>query len=198
MKHLTKLKGGFLGCIHGIMALLCCVASAPVLAHVGHGDHMTFAAGVMHTLSGWDHWVALCAIGMLTSECKGQRGQIVSSWAAVVAVVFALLAGLISGGLSTILMSHSATLEVLVLISAVLLPSLWLFNHVGNVPKVGLLAMAFVFAAVHGVVQGVESVAGGVGYSAGMAVASGAVVLLGLLAAHSVTAARRTLALIAG
>ncbi|TRA97961.1 MULTISPECIES: HupE/UreJ family protein [Rhizobium/Agrobacterium group] len=48
------------------------MASTPALAHVGHGEHGSFMSGFMHPLSGWDHILAMVAVGLSAAMLGGR------------------------------------------------------------------------------------------------------------------------------
>jgi urease accessory protein len=45
---------------------------AIALAHPGHGDTASFAAGALHPLGGFDHLLGLVAVGVLVSRLGGR------------------------------------------------------------------------------------------------------------------------------
>lgn len=53
------------------IALLTLVASPALLAHPGHGD-TGLVAGAMHPLLGWDHLLAMVAVGLMAVRCGGR------------------------------------------------------------------------------------------------------------------------------
>ncbi len=66
-------------------------AASPALAHIGAGATASFAAGLHHPLSGFDHMTVMVAVG-LWATLKGGRAL----WAWPLAFVAVMLAG---GGL---------------------------------------------------------------------------------------------------
>lgn len=48
------------------------MASTPAFAHVGHGEHGSFMSGFMHPLSGWDHILAMVAVGLSAALLGGR------------------------------------------------------------------------------------------------------------------------------
>jgi urease accessory protein len=48
------------------------LSPALALAHPGHGETSSYAAGAMHPLSGLDHLAGFIAVGVLLSRLRGQ------------------------------------------------------------------------------------------------------------------------------
>lgn len=151
----------------------------PVLAHAhpGHdGEHggglvWDFAGGFGHPLGGWDHLLAMVAVGLWAAKLGGR-----ARWAVPAAFVGALAAGaalgaggLVVGGVEQAIAASVAVFGLL-LVSAARLP-LW-----------AGVAVAGGFAVFHGLAHGAEmpAAASGVAFGAGFVLATALLHLAGL------------------
>src|SRR4051794_20900209 len=67
------------------------VVPALAHAHPGHEGHeltWDFTGGAVHPLSGWDHWLAMIAVGLWAAQQNGR-----ARWAIPSAFVAAMLGG---------------------------------------------------------------------------------------------------------
>lgn len=127
-----------------LMAAVTLAMPAMALAHPGHGGGL--ADGLVHPLTGWDHLLAMLAIGMLAAQMKGR-----SQWALPVAFVAALAAG----GMLGLAELTVGPVESMVAASLVVLGSLLVVRK--HLPlKVGV-ALALVFGLYHGFAHGLEA-----------------------------------------
>lgn len=154
-------------------------ATAPALAHTGHGDTSGFVAGFVHPVGGLDHVLAMVAVGLFAAHLGGR-----ALWAVPAAFVALMAAGGALGmnGVSVPYVETGIALSVVVfglaLASGLALP-------------VGL-AMGLVgfFAIFHGHAHGAEmpANASGATYAAGFLIATallhGAGIALGMGAAR--------------
>jgi len=151
------------------IALLC--LSAPALAHSGAGDHSGLAAGFLHPIGGWDHIVAMVAVG-LWGAFLGPP----AIW--LLPVVFPLVmafggalgvAGVPIPGVEIGIAASAVVLGVMVAIGA--RPPLWI-----------AAAIVGVFAIFHGHAHGTElpEAADAVAYAIGFVIATGLLHLLGI------------------
>ena len=46
------------------LAVLLLLSAAPAQAHIIHGEPVSFKSGFLHPLSGWDHIIAMVAVGI--------------------------------------------------------------------------------------------------------------------------------------
>ena len=69
-------------------ALVVFGATAPALAHTGHGDTHGLIHGFIHPLGGLDHVLAMVAVGLLAAQQGGR-----SSWAVPAAFVTMMVLG---------------------------------------------------------------------------------------------------------
>ena len=82
-------------------ALVVLGATAPALAHTGHGDTHGLIHGFIHPLGGLDHVLAMVAVGLFAAHLGGRAlWAMPSAFVAVMAVGGALaLAGVVLGGI---------------------------------------------------------------------------------------------------
>ncbi len=143
------------------LAILAGLFPAVALAHPGHeGDHdltWGFSTGVVHPLTGWDHLLAMVAIGLWANQMGGRFRWLVPS---VFMAVMALGAFLGHGDelLPGVDQAIAATLLVLGLMVAT----------AKKLPLgLGLMLTAF-FAVFHGVAHGAELPAHTSGWTYGL------------------------------
>jgi urease accessory protein len=163
-----------------LAASLILLASAPALAHPGHGIESSFMSGFLHPLSGIDHILAAVATGALA---------FLLGFRAVFAVPLAFVTMLCAGGLlgasgaEVSAVEHGIAASVLVLGVIIALGarlSLWL-----AIPLIGSVAM------FHGFAHGAEGAAGGAGpgleYFAGFLLATAVLLGAGLSGASALS-----------
>ena len=126
-----------------LMATAVLVAPAAAMAHGGHGG---LAAGLTHPLTGWDHLLAMVAVGMLAAQVKGR-----AQWALPAAFVAALAAG----GMLGVSGLAFGPVEGVIAASLVVLGGLVAVRHAPSL-RVGLLLSAG-FGLFHGFAHGLEA-----------------------------------------
>lgn len=122
--------------------------SAQAMAHEGHGTELhdnALTSGLLHPLSGVDHWLALVLIGVWATRFASTLGV---SLLLPSAFVFAMASGALVGGLGFTmpLLSADAALLVLLLGLAALT---WL-----RAPYYAALSLVAVFGVLHGSAHG--------------------------------------------
>ncbi len=157
-----------------VLAAALSLAATPVLAHPGGAQAHSFLAGVQHPLFGWDHLLAMLAVGLWAGIAGGG-----ARWAWPLAFLggMALGGGLGLGGLGLPAGEPIVLASVLALGIAALLALR---------PPLALAAAAVVLLGVaHGNAHGLEAPAdgGGLLYAAGFLAASAALHAGGLGAA---------------
>ena len=151
--------------------------AALALAHPGHGRAVGFSAGFEHPLSGWDHTLAMIAVGIWAAQLRA-RWLIPAAFVAVMAV--AAIAGHSLGAVSGIDQAIAASVFILGLLIA----------SAAKLPKIQAVVLVGLFAAFHGFAHGAEmsSSVQGLAYGAGFVVATAALhatgVLLGTLSSR--------------
>jgi urease accessory protein len=172
-----------------VTAALLLAAALPAEAHVGAGPTSSFAAGVMHPLSGLDHMTVMIAVG-LWAALKGGK----AIWAWPLAFVGIMLAG----GLIGMLHVPMPFVEPGILASVVALGLLVALAV--DLPVSAGVAIIGVFALLHGQAHGSEvpENAGGLEYIAGFAVATALLHAVGIAAALGLGLRFRSLVRVAG
>lgn len=139
--------------------------AAPVMAHTGH-DHVHasgFGAGLFHPVSGWDHILAMVAVGLWAAQRGGR-----SLWALPVAFVGVMALGALAGlaGLPVPLVEAGIASSMLVL-------GLLVATAV-RLPMVAAVGLTGLFAFFHGHAHGTELSAGmsATGYMLGFAIST--------------------------
>ena len=146
-------------------ALALAGATAPALAHTGHGDVSGFVAGFLHPVGGLDHVLAMVAVGLFAAHL-GRRAL----WAVPAAFV-ALMAVGAALGMNGVGVPHVETGIALSVIVLGAMLALGLTLPVGV--AMGLVGF---FAIFHGHAHGAELPAGasGAAYAAGFLLATAA------------------------
>lgn len=156
------------------LVTLAALLPAAAFAHPGHGEG-SLAAGLLHPVMGWDHLLAMVAVGMLAMADKEQQG-----WRLPLAFVAAMVAGATMGmaGLGL------PAVEPVILASMVVLGGLLATNLAGA--GRGLMLLCILFGLFHGNAHGLEAPASGsaMTFMAGFVLATGLLHGAGWLAAR--------------
>ena len=153
-------------------------SAATAAAHTGHGDTTGFALGFAHPLLGFDHLLAMIAVGLWAAQIGGRALWLVpAAFVAVMAV----------GGAAAILGIGLPMVEMGIVGSVLVLGLLVAFA-----PRLPLWAPAVIvglFALFHGHAHGTEMPDGGSGvaYGLGFVLATAALHGLGLAIGLNVT-----------
>lgn len=152
------------------LALLLATAG-PALAHTGGGEAAGFLSGLSHPVSGWDHILAMVAVGLWGAQLG--RPAI---W--VLPVAFPVVMAL--GGFIGLLGVELPGVEIGIALSAFVLGAMVLFEVRPPIPLAAAL-VAF-FAVFHGHAHGAELPEGADGllYSLGFVIATGLLHALGI------------------
>jgi urease accessory protein len=126
-------------------ALAALLLSAPALAHPGHLHMSGFWAGMLHPLTGFDHFAAMVMIGLWAGTVF--RSRLIVPPLAFVAFMLAGFAYGAAGGVLPLT-------ELLILASVVVLGGMVLFEV--RLPLVIASAMIALFAFAHGHAHGAE------------------------------------------
>jgi urease accessory protein len=132
-------------------------------AHPGHDAGSSFASGALHPLTGFDHLLALIAVGLLTTRMGG------TALLSIPAAFLTLLATGIALGFAGVQLDY---VEPAILVSIVVCALLALWPPRGL--PVAATALAALFAVFHGNAHGMEAAAGmgRVSYAAGLLASS--------------------------
>lgn len=171
----------------GHTLLLASLALLPTaaFAHPGH-DTSGMLAGVMHPILGWDHLLAMVAVGMLAV-----MGRSKPAWQLPLAFVGFMLVGALLGINGVAI----ASVETGILLSLVVLGGLLAFGRAGYLSVVTLCCA--LFGMLHGNAHGIELPAGSAAasYISGFMLATIALHLVGYVLANKCTQQWQALAL---
>ncbi len=147
------------------------LASGAALAHPSHEHASSFMAGFDHPIGGFDHLLAMLAIGLWAASLGGR-----ALWTIPSAFVITMLAG---GGLAVAGLSVPFVEQGIVL-SVIVLGALVLFAK--RLPTTVCVATAGAFALFHGAAHGIEMPlnANGLQYALGFALATAGLHVIGL------------------
>lgn len=160
-----------------ILALPVAVLAGQAMAHPGHGGQSGFASGFMHPILGWDHVVAMLAVGLWAAFLGGRA-------LSVLPLVFPLVMAL--GGALGMTGAALPAVEAGIAASGVVLGLLVAFAV--RAPLAASAALVGVFAVFHGHAHGTElpeaysPLGYGVGFLIGTALLHGVGIALGLAA----------------
>jgi urease accessory protein len=146
-------------------------------AHPGHDSVIGLAGGFAHPFSGWDHLLALLAVGYWAAQLRAPR---LMAAAFLGAMVLGALAGGLTGPIPGVEQAVAAT---------VLVAGLLIARQV-RMPAYAGAALAGAFALLHGAAHGAEmpTTAGALAYGCGFVAASALLLAAGTAAG---TLARR-------
>jgi urease accessory protein len=148
------------------------LAAIPVTkAHPGIGPATGFDCGLAHPFGGWDHLLAMLAVGYWASQ---MRSRIALPAAFLLAMVAGVLAGHWAGPVPGLEQGIAASVLVLGLLIAV---------RVRAATAVGATLVG-VFALLHGAAHGAEmpATAGAVAYGCGLVLATAVLLVAGIAA----------------
>jgi urease accessory protein len=152
-------------------------------AHPGHDGHdltWDFSGGFAHPLSGWDHLLAMIAVGLWAAQLGGR-----ARWLVPAAFVTVMALGAALGRTGAIFPGVEQGIAASVLVLGLLIAA------AVRLPVTAGMTLVGVFAIFHGFAHGVEmpATAGGLLYGAGFVVATALLhaigVGLGVLAART-------------
>lgn len=147
------------------------LASGAVLAHPSHEHASSFMAGFVHPIGGFDHLLAMLAIGLWAASLGGR-----ALWAIPTAFVITMLVG----GVLAVVGFSVPFVEQGIVLSVIVLGALVLFAK--RFSKTVCVAIAASFALFHGVAHGMEMPlnADGLHYALGFVVATAGLHVVGL------------------
>ncbi|MBJ7536862.1 HupE/UreJ family protein [Marinomonas transparens] len=147
------------------MGLVALISAAPALvfAHAGHEHTTSFMTGFMHPLGGFDHLLAMLAIGLWSASLGGR-----ALWAVPMAFVGTMMVG---GGLA-VAGVQVPFIEQGILLSVIVMGALLV--GAARFPVAVCAGIAGLFALFHGAAHGMEMPlnANGAEYALGFAAAT--------------------------
>ena len=150
------------------LIVLALLPAAPALAHPGHGDG-TFAAGLLHPLTGLDHILAMLAVGLMAAR---RGGKAMLGWPA--AFVLSMLAGYALGRVAPGISADPAVIASVIVLGAATISSKQAPFGLG-------LALIAACGLTHGYAHGSEAPGGaGAAFPAGFALSTIALHAAGL------------------
>jgi len=152
------------------------VLSLPLLAHAhpGHEGHeltWDFTSGAVHPFSGWDHLLAMGAVGIWAAQLGGR-----SRWLVPLAFVGVMTLGAILGRAGLVFADAEQGIAASILILGLLIAA------AVKLPLPASMAIVGAFAFFHGFAHGTEmpATASGLGYGAGFIAATASLHAIGL------------------
>jgi len=158
-----------------LLALLFVATASVAEAHPGHGPTVGFSAGFEHPFSGWDHLLAMVAVGLWATQVGGR-----ARWMLPLAFVSAMVLGA-SAGLAGVL---PPGVDGFILASVFALGALIAFSV--KLPVGCGAAIVAVAGVFHGIAHGAEIPRDGTGLG-GLLGLVGMVAATGLLHAFGVS-----------
>jgi urease accessory protein len=154
-----------------ITTSLTCLVPAVAFAHPGLGNHVDFAGGFAHPLSGLDHILAMVAVGMFAAHLGGRALVLVP---ATFVLVMAAAGVLGMSGVGVPFVEFGVALSVIVLGAAIAFRL--------KAPVAIAMAVVGFFAIFHGHAHGTEMAGLGAGalYGAGFVLATALLHALGV------------------
>jgi urease accessory protein len=154
-----------------LTAALFFAAASAAQAHPGLSHAHGIASGFAHPFSGWDHLLAMLAIGLWAAQLGGR-----ACWRVPAAFVGVLAASAVAGHFLGIIPGLDQGIAATVLALGLLVA------FAGRLPLAASLALAAVFAVFHGLAHGAEmpATAGGLAYGVGFMSASALLTATGL------------------
>jgi urease accessory protein len=148
------------------MAALLLALPALAHAHPGHEGHeltWSFNGGFAHPLSGWDHLLAMIAVGLWAAQLGGR-----ARWLVPAAFVGVMTLGAIAGQAGLMIPGLEQGIAASVLVFGLLIAA------AVRLPVAAGMALVGVFAIFHGLAHGAElpATAGGLSYGAGFIAAT--------------------------
>ncbi|MBL8436807.1 MAG: HupE/UreJ family protein [Zoogloeaceae bacterium] len=123
------------------VGLILALIAGPVLAHPGHGSD-GFGAGLLHPLLGWDHLLAMLAVGLYAARTSA------APWRMPATFVAAMLAGTGLGAMGIDWPGVETGVASSVLVLGLMIAA--------TMRLPGALPLVAFFALCHGVAHGVE------------------------------------------
>lgn len=154
-----------------LAASLFLAATSAALAHPGAAQANGVACGFSHPLTGWDHLLAMIAIGLWAAQLGGR-----ASWRVPAAFVGVMALSAVGGHFIGVIPGLEQGLAASVLALGLLVA------FAARLPLAASMALAGIFAMFHGLAHGAEmpATAGGLAYGAGFVAATALLHLTGI------------------
>lgn len=156
--------------------------SPAVFAHAGGHHEAHWYSGLLHPITGWDHFVAMALMGAFAAKARTDRAMVLLSL-----IGGSFLAGLFLAQVTQL----GSLLESVVLASVVMIPlSGWVLGK-SKIMEALVFAIFALFGASHGLVQASESVGSALLFGTGAAVSSMLLCVIGYGVARQLLAGYR-------
>lgn len=164
-KIINKLKLQLI--MFAMMASLTAIFASSASAHTGHGETAGFLHGFAHPIGGWDHVLAMIAVGLWAAQLSN-AGNKRALWAVPLAFVTMMVAGGALGMAGIAIPGVETGITASVLILGVLVAA------AVRLPLSASVAIVGAFALFHGHAHGAEmpTAASGLVYCAGFVLAT--------------------------
>lgn len=154
-----------------LAAAMIALSVGPASAHPGHGEGMTFLAGLGHPIGGLDHILVMVAVGIFAASLGGR-----ALWLVPAAFVAAMVGGGLLGysGFAVPLVEPAIAVSVLAMGLAVALGL--------KLPTAAAMGLVAIFALFHGHAHGSEgaALASFMPYAIGFVIATAALHVAGI------------------
>lgn len=146
-----------------LAASLFLAATSAALAHPGAAQANGVACGFSHPLTGWDHLLAMIAIGLWAAQLGGR-----ASWRVPAAFVGVMALSAVAGHFIGVIPGLDQGIAASVLALGLLVAC------AGRLPLSASVTLAAIFAVFHGLAHGAEmpATSSGLAYGAGFVVAT--------------------------
>lgn len=151
-----------------LLPLLVLAAAPLAQAHPGHGPAAGFAAGIVHPFGGWDHILAMVAVGLWAA-------RLYARWLIPMVFLAMMAAGAAFGHLAGAVPGAEQAVAASVLVFGLLVA------NTAQLPARLSFALVGFFAIFHGIAHGAEMPAtvAGLAYGAGFLAASALLLAMG-------------------
>lgn len=182
MKNVTPIR---------TLALLAATLGWPTLAHAHSGHALVYdcASGLAHPFHGWDHLLAMVAVGVLAAQRGGH-----ARWLLPTAFITIMSCAAVFGARGFALPGVETAIATSVLVFGVLIAT------AARLPVVATAIIVALFAIAHGVAHGAEMPpdSTALSYGAGFVISTATLHAVGLLLAHRASHKSTELPRIAG
>jgi urease accessory protein len=156
---------------------LCLLVFLPNLAfaHIVPGTAHGFHDGFIHPLTGWDHFLAMIAVGLWAAQCGGRK-----LWLIPLSFIGALLLGGILGVTGVYMPGAELAIAISVLALGVLVATKTRFTPSLSMAVVGLFALFHGYAHGHEMPMAASALPFSIGFISSTALLHGVGIMAGL------------------